>query len=100
MLDQAILHGKEHRKQYRKSKRFDRSCRNHGSCSYCKSNRTFFDKRKRLAADEAIEEFKMSGWCKYEIYCTECDWNAGLSKSNIPHKCPHCGGKVEEKNED
>ena len=24
---------------YRKSRRFDRSCRNHGSCSYCQDNR-------------------------------------------------------------
>ena len=24
---------------YRKSRRFDMTCRNHGSCSYCQSNR-------------------------------------------------------------
>lgn len=30
MLDKAIEHGKEHRKPYRKSKRFDWTCRNHG----------------------------------------------------------------------
>ena len=36
------------RKQsYTKSKAFDRSCRNHGSCSYCKDNRTFFDRKHR-----------------------------------------------------
>ena len=29
-LDKAIEHGKEHRKQYRGSKVFDRTCRNHG----------------------------------------------------------------------
>lgn len=39
--------GKEHRKQYRSSKAIDRTCRNHGSCEYCKSNRTFKN-RKRL----------------------------------------------------
>jgi hypothetical protein len=33
-LEKAIIHGKEHRKQYRGSKRFDCSCRNHGSCGY------------------------------------------------------------------
>lgn len=38
-LDKAIEHGKEHRKQFRKSKRFDRTCRNHGSCSWCQENR-------------------------------------------------------------
>jgi len=40
-LDKAIKHGKEKRKQYRKSKAVDRSCRNHGSCDYCRNNRLF-----------------------------------------------------------
>ena len=34
-LDKAIEFGKEKRKQYRKSKAFDRTCRNHGSCPWC-----------------------------------------------------------------
>ena len=38
-LDKAILYGKEHRKPYHKSKRFDKTCRNHGSCPYCRDNR-------------------------------------------------------------
>ena len=38
-LDKAIKHGKEHRKPYRGSKAFDKSCRNHGGCPYCESNR-------------------------------------------------------------
>lgn len=38
-LDKAIQHGKEHRKPYRGSKAIDPSCRNHGSCSWCKRNR-------------------------------------------------------------
>jgi len=40
-LDKAIKHGKEKRKPYRKSKAFDHTCRNHGSCSYCRDNRLF-----------------------------------------------------------
>lgn len=43
--DKAIHSGKEKRKVYRKSKAFDSSCRNHGSCSYCESNRTIATKR-------------------------------------------------------
>jgi len=39
-LDKAIEHGKEHRQPYRRSKRFDRTCRNHGSCPRCKADRT------------------------------------------------------------
>ncbi len=38
-LDKAISHGKEHRKPYRGSKEIDRSCRNHGSCEWCRRNR-------------------------------------------------------------
>jgi len=40
-LDKAIEHKKEKRAPFRKSKRFDRTCRNHGSCPYCEGNRTF-----------------------------------------------------------
>ena len=38
-LDKAIKYGKEHRKPYRGSKAFDKSCRNHGGCPYCEANR-------------------------------------------------------------
>lgn len=38
-LDKAIIHGKEHRKPYDKAKRYFVSCRNHGSCPWCKRNR-------------------------------------------------------------
>lgn len=40
-LDKAIKHGKERRKPYRKSKAVDSTCRNHGSCPYCKGNRLY-----------------------------------------------------------
>lgn len=39
--------GKEHRQQYRGSKAVDSTCRNHGSCDWCRSNRTY-STRKRL----------------------------------------------------
>ena len=47
MLDKAILSGKEKREKYRGAKAVDRSCRNNGSCPYCRSNRmkgTKYDK--------------------------------------------------------
>lgn len=56
-LEKAIAHGKEHRKPYRGSKAFDCSCRNHGSCSYCESNRTLFDKKARLRTEGQEDEF-------------------------------------------
>ena len=46
-LDKAIEHGKEKRKQYRGSKLYDRSCRNHGSCPWCQGNRRFKFRDKR-----------------------------------------------------
>jgi hypothetical protein len=38
-LDKAIEHGKVKRKAYRGSKAIDSSCRNHGDCPWCRSNR-------------------------------------------------------------
>lgn len=54
-LDKAINSGKEHRKPYRKSKRFDKTCRNHGGCPYCEGNRkhsTAVRKMKGMGEDE------------------------------------------------
>lgn len=41
MLDKAIDHGKEHRKPYHGAKACDKSCRNHGSCTWCRNNRNY-----------------------------------------------------------
>ncbi len=38
-LDKAIEHGKEKRKPYRGAKAVDCTCRNHGSCEWCRENR-------------------------------------------------------------
>jgi hypothetical protein len=55
-LKKSILSGKERRREYNGSKRFSKSCRNHGSCTYCEENRTYFDKRARFSADEELKE--------------------------------------------
>ena len=47
-LDKSIKHGKERRKQYRGTKAYDKTCRNHGSCDYCRNNR-LHNCKKRLA---------------------------------------------------
>lgn len=39
MLTKAIQSGKEHRKPYYDTRRFDISCRCHGSCQWCQENR-------------------------------------------------------------
>lgn len=55
-LEKAINHKKEYRKEYKDSRAFDRSCRNHGSCNYCKNNRTYqYKKALSIAKDEEKE---------------------------------------------
>ncbi len=56
MLDKAIKHKKEYREEYRKSKRFDKSCRNHGGCPHCEGNRLKNYKQRKEVADEEIKE--------------------------------------------
>lgn len=56
-LEKAIKHGKEHRKEYRDARRWDCTCRNHGACSYCRSNRTIFDKRARMRLEGQEDEW-------------------------------------------
>lgn len=58
MLDKGIKHGKEKRKEYYGTKKFDRSCRNHGSCTYCAEGRQHFDKKKRSAATQDMKEYE------------------------------------------
>lgn len=60
-LDKAIEHGKEKRKPYRKSKRFDTTCRNHGSCPYCESNRTHNYKKQESSAEEQLASYWKDG---------------------------------------
>lgn len=55
-LNKAIEHGKEKRQPYRKSKRFDSSCRNHGGCPWCESNRTRKNTIRARVAQEQIDE--------------------------------------------
>lgn len=39
-LDKGIEHKKEKRKRYRGAKAVDCTCRNHGSCPWCRETRT------------------------------------------------------------
>jgi hypothetical protein len=40
---------------YRKSRRFDKSCRNHGSCPYCYKNRIY----KNLKRMDESDSYKL-----------------------------------------
>lgn len=54
-LEKAIASGKEYRKPYYRSKRFDTSCRCHGGCLWCEGSRTYQDRKLRAAAEHLME---------------------------------------------
>lgn len=56
-LSKAIRYGKEKRKPYYDSRRFDHSCRNHGSCGYCERKRLNQVRRERERAERMIEDY-------------------------------------------
>ena len=51
-LDKAIEYGKENRKPYTGAKAIDRTCRNHGSCEWCRINRL----HKQIRIDEVSRQ--------------------------------------------
>lgn len=55
-LDKAIDHGKEKRKKYRGSKAVDHTCRNHGSCEWCRENRLHKFKKAKMRGDRIMGE--------------------------------------------
>lgn len=57
-LDKAIEHNKEHRKPYRGSKAFDRTCRNHGGCNCCKDNRLYRANKLLEKSNQELKEMK------------------------------------------
>lgn len=57
-LNKAIQSGKEHRKPYRGAKEIDHTCRNHGSCGWCKENRTHKNNKRELAAEQELIDFE------------------------------------------
>lgn len=63
-LDKAIEHGKEKRKQYYGAKAVDRTCRNHGSCDWCKGNRLYKFKKKEPIEDNTENQEKYNGGSK------------------------------------
>jgi hypothetical protein len=48
---------KTYKQPYRKSRAFDKSCRNHGDCPYCRDGRLHFDRSRRWLADNEIRQF-------------------------------------------
>jgi hypothetical protein len=61
MLDKAIISGKEHRKPFRGSKAIDHTCRNHGSCAYCRENRLYNRKKLEKKFEKDLTDFNKYG---------------------------------------
>lgn len=97
-LDKAIKHGKEHRKPYMDIR--PRSCRNHGDCPFCLSNRIhkFRDKHPQTM-DEAIDEMTEL----HERCCPDCGNNLYIVRDDgyggKIYICTCCGMRqwIEEK---
>lgn len=55
-LDKGIEHGKEKRKPYYGTGRFDPTCRPHGDCPWCEGNREHKKKKQKpIIEDEEID---------------------------------------------
>jgi hypothetical protein len=75
-LDKAIQHGKEKRRPYRGSKAVDRTCCNHGSCSWCAGARQIKNIREDERTADQIDE-----WFGYWGQACEMDaWSDHLAK--------------------
>ena len=59
-LDKAIIHGKEWRRQYIGSKAIDSSCRNHGSCEFCRKNRQYSELKEKAKLDYEEKEMELN----------------------------------------
>lgn len=57
-LDKAIEHKKEKRKPYTGAKAIDHTCRNHGSCGWCKENRLYKNIKKLESMNEKARELE------------------------------------------
>lgn len=55
----AWMKGKTHKRAYRGSRRFDKSCRCHGGCPWCERARLFGYKKRKWWADYEIKMFEM-----------------------------------------
>lgn len=62
-FDKKYPNRKDHRKPFRGSKRFDHTCRNHGSCPWCRDDRLIQARRdeppdEREQIREALRELE------------------------------------------
>lgn len=56
-LEKSITHGKEHRRPYQGAKAVAKSCRNHGSCEWCRGKRMHKNDKRELRQVQELEEY-------------------------------------------
>ena len=56
-MDKSILYGKEKRKPYRGAKAIDPWCRNHGADEWALENRQYKNIKRKMSADEQLEDY-------------------------------------------
>jgi hypothetical protein len=49
---------REHRRQWRGSKLYDKSCRNHGTCPWCQRNRNRQKRITKIRINELIKNYE------------------------------------------
>lgn len=83
-LDKAIASGKEHRKPYRGSKVIDKTCRNHGSCDWCRNNRLHKHKRRYKILEEVSPTMEIKVYAK--VVCTDNGYESDQETLKKYHK--------------
>lgn len=69
-LDKAVEHKKEYRKPYHGAKAISCSCRNHGSCDYCKENRLHKSMVQQDMMNSKLDEYEKG---EMEDEVTDCN---------------------------
>lgn len=87
-LDKAIEHGKEHRKPFRGSKAFDKTCRCHGTCDWCKENRMHKYKKRELQCPPDVYGLSVKALCTYGSSEKGAVFNKGESNMKKMWKIP------------
>lgn len=73
-FDRHYPNRKDHRAPYRRSARFDRSCRPHGGCAWCEGGRLHSSQRRMLLLDPDEPERELRPCTAHDVYgCPLCD---------------------------
>lgn len=73
--NQEYPNRKDRRKQYRDSRRFDRTCRNHGSCPWCAQKRKYKNLKREAAMAEQLKDLEQADrYNEGKLRWTLIDW--------------------------